>query len=101
MLIERDVHLCPGCGSRSPFGYACPDCAKPIQKGQAACSGCGRRLYVPCPTCGQMTFAGERCELCGSGLMIRCTNARCGALQFFENVRCTVCGKKINKKFGT
>jgi hypothetical protein len=48
-----------------------------------------------------MTFAGERCELCGSGLMIRCTNARCGALQFFENVRCTVCGKKINKKFGT
>jgi RNA polymerase subunit RPABC4/transcription elongation factor Spt4 len=99
-FIERDSNLCPKCHSRSPFGYHCPSCFKPIQKGQAVCSGCGRSLYVTCPTCKAQTFAGERCEACGAGLMIHCTNPRCGELQFFENVKCTVCGKKIKRDFG-
>jgi hypothetical protein len=30
-------------------------------------------------------------------LMMRCTNARCGEMQFFENEKCTVCGKNIKK----
>jgi len=27
--------------------------------------------------------------------MIRCENKRCGELQFFENTKCTMCGKVI------
>jgi hypothetical protein len=46
------------------------------------------------------TFAGERCEACGGGLMIHCTNSRCGELQFFENIKCTACGKKIKRGMG-
>ena len=99
-FIERDVNVCPNCNSRSPFGYRCPDCLLEIEKGQRVCSGCGRALYVTCPTCGQLTFADERCEKCGKGLMVYCTNPRCNELQFFENVKCTVCGKKINKEIG-
>jgi hypothetical protein len=72
----------------------------PVEKGQAVCSGCGRSLYVNCPTCGQQTFAEERCEACKSGLMIHCTNPLCGELQFFENVKCTACGKKIKRDMG-
>ena len=99
-LIDRDVRLCPKCQSRSPFGYRCPSCGRDIEKGQAVCSGCGRPLMVICPTCGQGTFADERCEKCGAGLMIQCTNPRCGELQFFENDICTACGKKIKKAKG-
>jgi RNA polymerase subunit RPABC4/transcription elongation factor Spt4 len=99
-FIERDARLCPKCASRSPFGYHCPTCMRPIEKGQAICSGCGRELYVTCPTCGERTFAGERCEKCGSGLMIICANPRCGELQFFENTKCTACGKKIKREIG-
>jgi hypothetical protein len=29
--------------------------------------------------------------------MFRCPNERCGVLQFFENEKCTACGKKIKK----
>ena len=96
-LIERDSRICPECGSRSPFGYHCPTCLREIQKGQLVCSGCGRPLYIACPTCGQRTFADERCEACGAGLMVKCANPRCGDLQFFENVKCTACGKKIKR----
>ena len=97
-FVDRDVRLCPKCGSRSPFGYQCPTCLKSIEKGQALCSGCGRPLNVACPTCGRQTFVDERCEVCGAGLMIKCENKRCGALQFFENTKCTACGKKIKHK---
>ena len=96
-LIERDSRLCVACGSRSPFGYRCPTCLREVQKGQAVCSQCARSLIVICPTCSQPTFADERCERCGSGMMTRCTNPRCGDLQFFENIKCTSCGKKIKK----
>lgn len=99
-LIERDAHLCPKCASRSPFGHLCPTCNRPIQKGGPVCSGCGRPLYVTCPSCHQQTFVDERCEVCGAGLMIYCSNTRCGALQFFENTKCTVCGKKIKQQVG-
>ncbi len=99
-FVERDSHLCPKCGSRSPFGYHCPTCLREIQKGQPVCSGCGRGLMVVCPTCSQLTFVNERCENCGAGLMIHCTNSRCGNLQFFENIKCTACGKKIKRKMG-
>jgi len=97
-MIEGDVRHCPACGSGSPFGLRCPACLREIFKGQKVCSGCGRSLTVTCPICRQQTFVDERCERCGAGLMIRCTNLRCGELQFFENIRCTSCGKKINKK---
>ena len=99
-FIERDSRVCPGCYSRSPFGYRCPSCLRDIKKGQAVCSACGRSLYVMCPTCGNRTFAGERCDVCGAGMMINCTNPRCGDLQFFDLVKCTSCGKKINHNIG-
>ena len=93
--IERDSSLCTVCGSMQPFGYHCPACGRQIQKLQPVCGGCGRPLYVPCPTCGQRTFVQERCEHCAAGLMVYCRNPRCGALQFFENRKCTACGKKM------
>jgi len=99
-FIDADSRICPKCYSRSPFGYRCPTCLREIQKGQQVCSACGRSLYVTCPTCAQRTFAGERCEVCGAGLMINCTNPRCGDLQFFENIKCTSCGKKIKRDIG-
>ena len=95
MLLDRDARFCPKCASGSPFGYACPSCLRPIQRGEAICQGCGRPLYVPCPACGQVTFVQERCERCGSGLMVTCPNKRCGQLQFFQNTKCTACGKKL------
>lgn len=93
--IDADSRLCAGCGRRNPFGYLCPTCLKPIQKGQVLCSDCGRPLYVNCPVCGGMTFVQESCEVCGKSLMIVCGNRRCGAMQFFENKKCTACGKKL------
>jgi len=99
-FIEADARLCTGCGSMSPFGYLCPTCLRPIQKGQMACAGCARPLYVPCPSCGKNTFVQEKCEHCGAGLMVYCENKRCGALQFFQNTKCTACGKKIKAKIG-
>lgn len=94
-LIERDSRFCPACGSHSPFGYLCPTCLRPVRKGEMLCAGCGRPLYLPCPSCGKQTFVQERCEQCGAGMMRKCQNPRCGALQFFENTKCTACGKKI------
>ncbi|NLB61083.1 MAG: hypothetical protein GX802_01450 [Clostridiales bacterium] len=55
-LIDRDARFCPTCQSSSPFGYLCPTCVRPIQKGQAICAGCGRHLYVVCPLCSGNTF---------------------------------------------
>jgi len=98
-LVERDARFCPGCASNSPFGYQCPTCMREIQKGaQRVCAGCGRQLYIACPICRQLTFVQERCEACGASLMIRCKNPRCGVMQFYENEKCTACGKKIKPK---
>ena len=99
-FLEADARHCVGCGSMSPFGYVCPDCLRPVQKGQLLCSGCGGHLYTVCPFCGGRTFVQERCECCGQGLMVRCENRRCGVLQFFENTKCTACGKKIKYRNG-
>jgi RNA polymerase subunit RPABC4/transcription elongation factor Spt4 len=97
-FIERDARVCPKCGSRSAFGHQCPYCLKPVIKGQEACSGCGKPLTVQCPSCHGQTFAGERCDVCSAGLMVLCTNPRCGELQFFLNTKCTACGKKIKQE---
>ena len=94
-LIDRDAQFCPVCGSMNAFGYHCPDCLKTIQKGQRICTECGRILYTSCPYCGQKTFVQDRCEVCGQSLMVRCENIRCGVLQFFENTKCTACGRKM------
>jgi predicted amidophosphoribosyltransferase len=97
-FIDKDVRFCPTCGSQNPFGYLCPTCLRPIEKEQALCAGCGRPLYVNCPHCAAETFVQERCEKCGQSLMIRCENKRCQVFQFFENTKCTACGKKIKAK---
>ncbi|MDD3404193.1 MAG: zinc-ribbon domain-containing protein [Hespellia sp.] len=94
-LIEGSSRFCPQCGSRSPFGYHCPSCLHPIQKGQQVCAGCGRTLYITCPFCGEQTFVDEKCEKCNRSLMVKCDNRRCGEQQFFQNTKCTSCGKKI------
>lgn len=94
-FIDGESKLCPTCGSRSPFCYLCPSCLIPIERGAPLCSNCGRPLQVICPTCRRQTFAGERCDACGAGLMVYCKNPRCGQLQFFENQKCTACGKKM------
>ena len=95
-MVPGDAHICPYCASRSPFGYNCPNCLNPIQRGQLVCASCGKGLSTSCPYCGGQTFVGsEKCDACGKSLMIRCENSRCCELQFFENAVCTVCGKKI------
>ena len=97
-MVERDARLCPRCASHSPFGYQCPACLRPIERGDAVCSGCGRPLMTTCPYCGMGTFIGaEKCDQCGQSLMVVCENKRCENLQFFENTKCTVCGKPIKK----
>lgn len=96
--IEPDARFCPVCQSGSPFGALCPACRRPIRNGQSVCSGCGRQLYTACPVCKKQTFVQEKCEHCGASLMISCPNPRCGAAQFFENKKCTACGKKLNRK---
>ncbi len=95
IYIEADARFCPACGSFSPFGFLCPACLRPVKKGQPLCLGCGKTLYTTCPACTKQTFVQEKCEACSATLMVQCQNPRCGALQFFENTKCTACGKKI------
>ena len=97
-MIDGDSRLCTVCGSITPFGFACPECMRPILKGQPVCANCGRELYTTCPNCGGVTFVQQQCEQCGAGLMVWCANKRCGALQFFENKTCTACGKKLKAR---
>lgn len=95
-LIERDSRFCPKCASRSPFGNLCPSCLKPIERGNLACSGCGRPLTTACPYCSAKLFVGDdKCSACGKSVMIQCDNKLCGQYQFFENAKCTSCGKPI------
>jgi RNA polymerase subunit RPABC4/transcription elongation factor Spt4 len=95
-LIDGSVHFCPYCGSRNPFGYHCPTCLKSIERGQLLCTSCGRKLVTPCPYCDTDTFIGsDRCDSCGQTLLIKCENKRCNEMQFFENTKCTACGKPI------
>ena len=97
-MVSGDARLCPFCGSGSPFCYLCPTCLKEIGAGHNICEGCGRPLYVPCPSCGKLTFAAEQlCGVCGASLMVLCQNRRCGQMQFFQNAKCTACGKKMKK----
>ncbi|MCL2143530.1 MAG: zinc ribbon domain-containing protein [Methanomassiliicoccaceae archaeon] len=95
-LIDGDNRFCPKCANRSPFGYQCPFCLKPVQRGNVMCSSCGRSLMTTCPLCKGQTFTGaDKCDSCGISLMVLCTNKNCGQYQFFENTKCTACGKKI------
>jgi len=99
-FVERDSRLCPKCGSRSPFGYQCPICLRSVRRDDAVCSGCGRPLTTACPHCWQQTFiGGGQCEACRKTLLIHCENKRCGQPQFFENKKCTICGKPIKTAF--
>ncbi len=97
-LIGYDSMFCPICGRMSPFYDACPSCNAEIKRGWQRCSSCGRMLTIPCPHCGKPTFVGDKCDACGVSLMVTCPNKLCHAPQFFENTKCTACGKKIKKK---
>jgi len=95
-LIDGDVHVCPRCGSRSPFGYLCPTCLKPIKRDDLVCSGCRRPLVVGCPYCHHPVFVGDSaCPSCRGSLLMLCENKRCQQPQFFQNTKCTACGKPI------
>jgi len=50
-----------------------------------------------CPKCNGQTFVGnDTCDACGKTLMVLCQNKKnCGKHQFFENKKCTLCGKPI------
>ena len=97
-FIERDSRHCPKCATRTPFGPQCPNCLRPIERGNALCAACGRPLSTACLHCGQPTFVGtDRCDACGKWLMIRCENKMCGEPMFFEIAKCTACGKPIKK----
>lgn len=96
-LLESDARFCPHCASGAPFADLCPACLREVSRAERICPGCGRPLYVTCPHCGAATFVAERCQACGRTLMVRCENPRCGGKQFFENTKCTMCGKKIKK----
>jgi len=97
-LISYDSQFCPVCGRLSPFYDACPSCSAEIKRGWQRCPSCGRALTIACPFCGKPTFVGDKCDACGASLMITCPNKLCHAPQFFENTKCTACGKKIKKK---
>lgn len=97
-LIGYDSKFCPICTRMSPFYDACPSCSAEIKRGWQRCASCGRMLTIPCPFCGKPTFVGDKCDACGASLMITCSNRLCLAPQFFENIKCTACGKKIKKK---
>lgn len=94
-LLPRDSHFCSKCGSRNPFIFSCPACLHEIRQGDAVCLGCGRHLYIFCPKCLEKTFVQDICERCGESLLVQCPNKRCGSMQFFENSKCTACGKKL------
>lgn len=96
-LVERDARFCPACGSASPFVHLCPTCLRQVNKQEQICAGCGRALHVVCPHCQGSTFVQERCERCLRPLTRPCENPRCGVQQFFENTKCTACGKKLKK----
>lgn len=94
-LIPQDSRFCPRCGSRAPFADFCPTCLHIISREDRVCAGCGRPLYVACPTCGEQTFVCEKCDRCGANLLKRCPHPRCGEMQFFQNAVCNACGKKL------
>ncbi|NMA34830.1 MAG: hypothetical protein GX940_09845 [Clostridiaceae bacterium] len=96
-FLPRDAQFCSGCGSRSPFIYSCPTCLREIKKEENFCLGCGRPLYIMCPKCLEKTFIQERCEHCGESFLVQCPNKRCQAYQFFQNTKCTACGKVLRK----
>ncbi|MCL2423460.1 MAG: hypothetical protein FWD11_06130 [Micrococcales bacterium] len=95
--VDGDARACPSCATLSPRGLACPTCHRAVDKSQRVCSGCTRPLWIHCPTCTQWTFVQDKCESCGTGLMLRCPNKNCQELQFFENAFCTACGKQFDK----
>lgn len=97
-FVARDSRFCPSCSSSAPFVDLCPSCHHQVARGQRVCAGCGRGLAVTCPACQATSFVGERCDACGAAFVVRCPDRRCQALQFFENDRCTACGKKIKEK---
>jgi predicted amidophosphoribosyltransferase len=98
-FVQGGARYCQACGTSNPFTHNCPTCIKEISPEHMVCSGCGRPTKILCPVCKQQTFIGKsNCEVCGESLMQTCSNPRCGEKQFFENTKCTACGKKFKKK---
>ncbi len=97
-LIGYDNRFCPICGRVSPFYDACPSCMAQIKREWQRCPSCGRSLYIACPFCAQKTYVSDKCDNCHAPLTVQCENKLCRSQQFFENQKCTECGKKIKHK---
>lgn len=97
-FIAYDSKFCPTCGRNSPFYDACPSCMAEIKREWKRCPSCGRGLYIACPHCAQLTFVCDKCDSCHQPLTRPCENTLCGSQQFFQNVKCTDCGKKFKNK---
>jgi len=58
--VERTM-LCPGCGSIQPIGRPCVNCKCPVHPLEDLPS----HPTIPCRHCGELTFAGHTCIVCG------------------------------------
>jgi RNA polymerase subunit RPABC4/transcription elongation factor Spt4 len=94
-LVDSGENHCPNCTSSHPFTLVCPQCRQSVTATQAVCPDCGRGLYIACPHCGGRTFAQEFCQLCNRPLTVTCPNKACRDRQFYQNTRCTACGRPI------
>jgi rRNA maturation protein Nop10 len=57
-------------------------------------------LEVACPKCGQTTFFGDYCGLCGAQIAVVCPNKKCQATQSPLSDKCIKCGKPLKKQAG-
>lgn len=90
IILEQDEICCPGCGTKA-IGVvkpiACPQCAKPIEKGVDACSYCDQLL---CPQCLAMVSEEDVvCPQCAIEFELACSE--CGATVPAAATQCPQC----------
>ncbi len=93
-LIDADSNLCPYCGKVNPLGsLRCPKCHEPIKKDYKVCPGCGLKLEITCPFCGEKTFFGDYCDKCDERLVVVCP--KCKTEQPPIGDKCIKCKKPL------